>query len=171
MRIHTSAIRLGAVALAIAACTNAVAPNSRTFVASVVPAGGSSGIPTGASMTVTFSGPMQGGMEMYAALHRGSVAGPVVPGSWTWSADRMQLTFTPTMPLQAHTAYTLHMGGGMLDASGTPVDYQSCVDRMGGAWATPAMMGGGMMGGSTMMGPGWQGTNGMYGMTFTFTTA
>lgn len=171
MRIHTSAIRLGAVALAIAACGNAVAPNSRTVVASVMPTGGSSGVPTGASMTVTFSGPMQGGMEMYAVLHQGSVTGPAVPGSWMWSADRTQLTFTPTMPLQAHTAYTLHMGGGMLDASGAPVDYQPCVDRMGGAWATPTMMGGGMMGDSGMMGPGWKGSNGMYGMTFTFTTA
>ena len=170
--MRSSVFILGAVALSVVACNaNSTSPVGRTAVASVVPAGGTTGVSTGASMTVTFSGPMRGGMEMYAALHQGSVTGPVVPGSWMWSADRMQLTFTPTMPLQAHTAYTLHMGGGMLDASGTPVDYQPCVDRMGGAWATPTMMGGGMMGDSGMMGPGWKGSNGMYGMTFTFTTA
>lgn len=160
----------GAVVLAVAACGTSAAPVSRTIVASVTPAGGSVAVPTNATMTVTFSGPMGSGMEMYAAVHQGSVTGPVVPGSWMWSADHMQLTFTPTMPLQAHTGYTMHLGGGMLDASGEPVDYQSCVDRMGGAWATAAMMGGGMMGGS-MMGPGWEGANGMYGMTFAFTTA
>lgn len=167
-----SLVRLGAIALGVAACSaNPAAPVTRTDVVSVVPAGGSTGVSTGASMTVTFSSPMRAGMEVYAALHQGTVTGPVVPGSWMWSGDRTHLTFTPAMPLQAHTTYTLHMGGGMLDANGAPVDYQSCVDRMGGAWATPTMMGGGMMGDSTMMGPGWQGTNGMYGMTFTFTTA
>lgn len=170
MRIPIT-IRCGAVALAVAACGTSTAPASRTVVASVTPAGGSVAVPTNVIMTVSFSGPMRNGMEMYAAVHQGSVTGPVVPGSWMWSADHMQLRFTPTMPLQAHTTYTMHLGGGMLDTDGSPVDYQSCVDRMGGAWATPAMMGGGMMGGTSMMGPGWQGANGMYGMTFTFTTA
>ena len=169
MRIPTP-MCFGAVALAVAACGTTTAPVSRTIVASVTPAGASVAVPTNATMTVTFSGPVRSGMEMYAAVHQGSVTGPLVPGSWTWSADHTQLTFTPTMPLQAHTGYTMHLGGGMLDANGEPVDYQSCVDRMGGAWATPTMMGGGMMGDSGMMGPGWRGSNGMYGMTFSFTT-
>jgi Big-like domain-containing protein len=167
-----SLVQLGAIALGVAACSaNPASPATPTDVVGVVPTGGSTGVSTGASMIVMFSSPMRAGMEMYAALHQGTVTGPVIPGSWMWSADRTQLTFTPTMPLQAHTAYTLHMGGGMLDASGAPVDYQPCVDRMGGAWATPTMMGGGMLGDSGMMGPGWKGSNGMYGMTFTFTTA
>lgn len=167
-----SLVVLGAVALGAVACSSvSTAPTRSTTVASVVPVGGASGVSVGTSITVRFSSPMSAGMETYAALHQGGVSGPVVPGSWMWSADRTQLTFTPAMPLQAHTAYTLHMGGGMLDANGDPVDYQSCVDRMGGEWATPQMMGGGMMGGAGMMGPGWRGDNGMYGMTFGFTTA
>jgi Big-like domain-containing protein len=173
MRSAGFLVRLGAIAVAMAACeANPAAPASPTAVASVAPVGGSTGVSTGGSVTVTFTAPMRVGMEMYAALHQGTVTGPVVPGAWMWSGDRTQLTFTPTMPLQTRTAYTLHLGGGMLDSSGAPVDYQSCVDQMGGAWATPAMMGGGMMGGgdSTMMGQGWKGSNGMYGMTFPFTT-
>jgi Big-like domain-containing protein len=170
MRIPTP-IRFGAVALAVAACGTSTAPTSRTVVASVTPAGGSVAVPTNVTMTVTFSGPMRSGMEMYAAVHQGSVTGPVVPGSWMWTADHMQLLFTPTMPLQAHTTYTMHLGGDMLDADGEPVDYESCVDRMGGVWATPAMMGRGVMGDPSMMGQGWKGANGMYGMTFAFTTA
>jgi hypothetical protein len=43
---------------------------------------------------------------------------------------------------------------------------------LGGQWATVSVMtGGGMMGGGNEMGPGWQGTNGMYGMVFSFTTS
>src|SRR5512135_1379404 len=110
MRIPTP-IRFGAVALAVAACGTSTAPAPRTVVASVTPAGGSVAVPTNVTMTVTFSGPMRSGMEMYAAVHQGSVTGPVVPGSWMWSADHMQLMFTPTMPLQAHTTYTMHLGG------------------------------------------------------------
>jgi Big-like domain-containing protein len=172
MRTPVSLACLGALALGVVACSKSpTSPASRTVVASVVPAGGSVAVPTGSPVMVTFSNPMQMGMQTYAALHMGSVSGPVVAGTWMWSGDRTRLTFTPTMPLQPHTAYTLHMGGGMLDAGGAPVDYQPCVDRMGGAWATPTMMGGGMMGDSGMMGPGWRGPNGMYGMTFPFTTA
>src|SRR5512144_1129531 len=116
MRLTSSMIPLCALALGASACGSSTAPVSRSVVASVSPAGGSTGVSTGATMIVTFSGPMRGGMEMYAALHQGSVTGPVVPGSWMWSADHMQLMFTPTMPLQAHTTYTMHLGGGMLDA-------------------------------------------------------
>jgi hypothetical protein len=172
VRNPISIARLGALAFGVVACsTNPTSPASRTVVASVVPAGGSVAVPIGSSVMVTFSNPMQMGMEIYAALHEGSVTGPVVAGTWMWSGDRTQLTFTPTMPLKAGTDYTMHLGGGMVDGSDAPVDFQSCVNQFGGQWATPGMMGGGMMGGSTMMGPGWKGSNGMYGMTFTFTTA
>ena len=88
---------------------------------------------------------------------------------WTWSADRSKLTFMPQSPLKAQTTYTLHLGGGMMDADGDDIGYQQCVEAMGGQWATRQMMGG-MMGGG-MMGPGWENANGTYGMIFTFTTA
>lgn len=64
----------------------------------------------------------------------------------------------------------LHVGGGMTDATGAPVDYGRC-GALGGQRATPQMMQGGMMGGGGEMGPGWQGRDGSYGMLFTFTTA
>ena len=150
---------------------NPAASTPLTAVASVVPAGGSTGVDPTTPIVVSFTGMMQPGMEMYAALHEGDVTGPVVPGTWTWSADRTSLTFTPAAPLKSQTRYTLHLGGGMKDASGQPIDYSRCLSQYGGQWATGDMMGGGMMGGQNMMGPGWQAANGTYGMVFTFTTA
>ena len=177
MSLPPSIARLGALALGVVACsTNPTAPSglvSPTVVASVVPAGGSVAVPTGTTVMVTFSSSMRSSMQMYAALHEGTVNGPVVAGTWMWSTDSTRLTFTPAMSLKPATGYTIHLGGGMVDSAGAPVDFQSCVNQFGGQWATPQMMGGGgMMGGadSTMMGPGWQGPNGTYGMTFAFTT-
>jgi hypothetical protein len=34
----------------------------------------------------------------------------------------MTLTVTPTNPLKSATAYTLHLGGGMKDSDGNPID-------------------------------------------------
>ena len=150
---------------------NPTASTSLTAVASVVPAGGSTGVDPTAPIVVSFTGMMQSGMEMYVALHEGDVTGLVVPGSWIWSGDRTTLTFAPDAPLKSHTRYTLHLGGGMKDGSGQPIDYSRCLSQYGGQWATGGMMGGGMMGDQNMMGRGWQGANGTYGMVFTFTTA
>jgi hypothetical protein len=92
------------------------------------------------------------------------------------SQDRKRLTFTPAAPLAPMTGYTVHLGGGMMDAGGTHADFGTHGSHMGGSWATSGMMGGGMMGGSMgdqgyHMGQGWQHpTNGSYGMVFTFTT-
>ena len=113
---------------------------------------------------------MASGMEMYVSLHEGDVTGPTIPGAMTWSGDRTTLTFTPAAPLKSATAYTLHIGGGMKDADGNPIDMTS-QGMMGGQWASGSMMnGGGMMSGQEI-GAGWQGSNGMYGMVFTFRTA
>ena len=104
MRNPVSLTRLGVLALGVVACsTNPTSPVSRTVVASVVPAGESVAVPTGSPVMVTFSNPMQPGMQTYAALHEGSVIGPVVAGTWMWSSDHTRLTFTPTMALQAHS--------------------------------------------------------------------
>ncbi|HXJ32168.1 MAG TPA: Ig-like domain-containing protein [Gemmatimonadales bacterium] len=125
---------------------------------------------------MAFSHAMGSGMEMYASLHEGDVTGPTVPGFMTWSSDRMTLTFAPMHPLKSATAYTLHMGGGMKDADGNPLD-MTAHSMMGGQWASGSMMNGGSMmgGGGPMsgqeMGPGWVGSNGMFGMVFQFTTA
>lgn len=170
-----------AAALAATACMHdTTAPAPSVSIVSLVPAGGATDVDPGAPVVIAFSGPMGMGMEAYVALHQGDVTGPVVSGTWTWSPDRMMLTFTPAMPLDSATTYALHMGGGMHDSTGGSVDYQQCASQYDGQWVTATMMGGGMIGGgmmgggmmgdSTMMGPGWSGGNGTYGMVFTFTT-
>ena len=118
-------------------------------------------------MRIAFSQPMPARMDQYMALHPGSVNGPQVPGTVTWSADHMQMTFVPEMPLAAHTAFTLHVGGGMMDNEDHPDDSSRC-PRFGGQSVTTAMMGNVMSG---MMGAGWQGAGGSYGRSFTFTTS
>lgn len=60
----------------------------------------------------------------------------------------------------------------MMDADDMPVDLDDMVGQMGGMWLQPGMAGG-MHGGqpTNMMGAGWMGANGSYGMIFTFTTS
>ena len=157
-------------ALGTTACSDAlVAPDGATALLSVQPTGGTVNVDPGATVSLTFTHPME--MEVFAALHEGDgVDGPLVDGTWTWSADRTQLTFTPDTPLQAQSEYTIHIGGGMRDADGDVVDLEEHRHDMGGEWATRQMMEDRMMGGG-MMGPGWQHANGTFGMLFTFTTA
>lgn len=132
---------------------------------SISPANGMNGVAITMPMTMRFSGAMGMNMERYVALHEGTLSGAVVPGRWTWSADRRTLTFTPDTPLRARTNYIIHMGGGLQGGNGMPVDYASCA-ALGGRGATGAMMGGA----TGMMGDGWKGADGGYGMIFSFTT-
>lgn len=160
-------VSIAGLALTASACgeSGPSMPVPETEVLSVIPAGGAAGVDPSAPITITFSHPMRPGMEMYVALHEGSVAGPPVPGTATWSADRTVLTFTPGAPLKAATTYVLHLGGGMLDANGRPIDYGAC-PALGGQPVSGPMNGGGMMG------PGWRNHgDSSYGMTFEFTTA
>ena len=179
MPIRTSAVAfLSAIVVGTIACSGtATGPTSAvTALVSVAPVGGATSVAPSAPIVMAFSHAMWSGMEMYVSLHEGDVTGPTVPGVMMWSSDRMTLTFTPTNPLKSATAYTLHMGGGMKDANGNPID-MTAHGMMGGQWASGSMMnGGGMMGGGgpmsgQEMGPGWMGSNGMYGMVFHFTTA
>jgi hypothetical protein len=83
--------------------------------------------------------------------------------SCTWSADRTTLTCVPGTPLQDNATYTLHLGAGMIAAGGGTA--------MGGQWLTGGMMGGLHAGQPmSMMGGDWLGSNGSYGMMFSFTT-
>jgi len=143
-----------------------------TALAAVVPAGGAVGVDPAGTVIVTFNHAVMAGMEQYAALLEGDVTGSTVAGTWALSSDRTALTFTPAAPLKPRTKYTIHLGGGMTDANGHAVNMDPGA-MMGGQYASGSMMtGGGMMqGNSGMMGPGWQGANGMYGMVFSFTTA
>jgi hypothetical protein len=153
-------------ALASGACSDATNPADDTIVASMVPNGGASDVDPAGSIVLTFSRSMQAGMETYVAMHRGDAAGPTVPGAWSWSDDRTRLTYTPAGPLDPGTAYTIHMGGRMMDVDGRTLGYEHCLDQHGGRWATDQMMGGN----GDMMDQGWRDTNGTNGMVFTFTT-
>jgi hypothetical protein len=138
---------------------------------SVQPAGGAKSVVVGDTVVVKFGHGIATGMEAYAALHEGSVAGPLVAGTWTLSQDRTTLTFVPASPLKPSTSYVIHLGGAMRDANGNVVNLEMAGMGMGGQWATQSMMSGGMANGG-MMGTGWQHlSNGSYGMLFTFTTA
>jgi hypothetical protein len=140
-----------------------------TTLALVSPAGGATNVAPAAAISLTFSGPMAQGMENYMDVHAGTAADAVMPMTCTWSADRVTLTCTHAAPFAAGSMYTIHVGAGMTDANGHVVNM---ANMMGGTWLMPGMMGG-MHAGQpmNMMGAGWQGSNGSYGMMFTFTTA
>jgi len=168
-------VAFGLLALTVGACREnpaAVQEEPATQFDSVVPAGGAEGIDPNAPVVVRFTDGMMQGMEQYMMVHEGDVAGPVVPGTWTWTEDWTCVTFQPTTPLKPHTHYSIHLGGAMMDGDGHAVGFGMNGTHMGGQWATSEMMGGGMMGqNGSMMGSGWLGQNGSYGMVFEFTTA
>ena len=143
-----------------------------TALVSVSPTGGATGVATTTPMRMAFSGAMAAGMEQDIDLHHGDAAGPLVPMNCTWSADRTTVTCAPTEPLDPATPYTLHVGGGMIDADHKPVDMGTHGPQAGGQGLMPGMMGG-MHAGIPMsdMGTGWKTPNGSYGMLFPFTTS
>lgn len=102
---------------------------------SISPGAGATGVPTTMSAVLRFSAPMAVGMEHYVDLHRSDLSGPVVPMSCALSADRASITCSPAASLALRTSYTLHVGAGMLDASGRPVDMSN---GMGGQWIVAA---------------------------------
>ena len=142
-----------------------------TELVSVTPPGGSTGVSTTGNLVMTFDHPMMVGMEQYLDLHRGDASGPIEPNSCTWSSERLTVTCQPPQALQRNGQYTFHAGGGMMGADDHPIDIGLRGPQIGGQWLMSGMMGG-MHAGSPMsgMGAGWQGANGSYGMTFTFTT-
>jgi hypothetical protein len=145
-------------------------PSGVTLMA-VSPVAGATGVPVGSPITFRFSGAMGNGMEQYMDLHMGDLSGTVMPMACAWSADRTLVTCAPASPLAPHTTYAIHLGGGMMSASGAAVDYTTGL-TMGGQWIMGGMMTGTHGGmGWGMMGSGWRNANGSYGMVFTFTTA
>lgn len=192
--INTTVVRLAGFGLMVALGlgTTACEDNDTTTPAleetallSVIPQGGATDVDPHGPLTIEFSHAMQAGMEDYADVHEGDVEGPLVEGAWSWNGDLTELTFTPAAPLKPQTQYVVHIGGGMLDENGNPINYGQHGFGMGGQWMTEQMhqggqhgyghgqggMGGGM-GGGTGMGTGWtHPTNGSYGMIFVFTTA
>lgn len=148
-----------------------------TALVSMSPVGGATDVDPAEPVVVTFDHAIDPAMAEYAALHEGDVNGPEVAGTWSLSGDSTGLVFTQEEPLKPATRYTIHLGGGMIDAEGHHVDLGTNGTHMGGEWATDSMMGGGMGGGGMdghheHTGDGWEHPdNGSYGMIFTFTTA
>jgi hypothetical protein len=145
------------------------------LVRNVIPASGATNVDPNAPITIAFNHGMMTGMESRVVLHEGSVTGPAVAGTATWSTDRATLTFTPAKPLKSKTTYVLHLSPNLIDAKGDTVNFAACAGAVDGRPVSSGMMGGsgGMMGGSNgMMGSGWQPGSGTwgYGMTLTFTT-
>ena len=160
-----------------------LATSDPLLVRSVIPASGATNVDPRAPITIAFSSGMMAAMEKLVVLHEGSVTGPAVTGTATWSTDRTTLTFTPANPLKSTTVYVLHLSPNLLNSKGDTVDFAGCATAVGGSPVPSSMMKGssGMMGGSNgmmggtngMMGSGWQPGSGTwgYGMTLTFTTA
>ncbi len=171
--MSSRALLIVAAAIVVGGCgsgqelgsTSMTAPSTGTELLGVSPSGGATGVSLGANLSISFSQPMLRGMEQYVDLHEGLLDGPLVPMHYGWSSDRRTLACTPDARLKAHTRYTLHMGGGMMDADDHPVDLGHRGPQMGGQW----VMGSSHHG--PMMGDGWHDSNGHYGMSFSFTTS
>lgn len=182
MRILMSAFTLGGVTF-LAACgmmTSWAGPRASPeapTVLAIVPANLSVSADPSKPVVITFSRPMQMGMETFVVLHEGGVTGSPVAGVATWSDDRTMMTFTPSAPLKARMTWTLHFSPGMRGLDREAIDFAACT-RLGGRYVTAGMMGltssSGMMNGSWgsgMMGGGWRAADGSFGMIFSFTTA
>jgi hypothetical protein len=75
---------------------------------------------------------------------------------------------SPARHLKSLTRSTIHIGGGMTDASGGLINIDN-MPMMGGLGVAGNMTSGGIP--SYMMGAGWHGPNGYYGMKLTFRTS
>jgi hypothetical protein len=145
-------------------------PSAAAVFMSVSPSGNAVDVSISTGIFVRFSQRMGAGTEQFIDLHEGDTSGPIVPMTCAWSGDRATVTCQPRQPLEHQTRYTTHLGGGMMDADDHPVNMDPGL-QVGGQWLMPNMMGGrhdGMPMG--MMGSGWHGLNGSYGMFFPFTT-
>ncbi len=156
--VNGALVTLGILLMGTTACSDGgavVAPlgPEETVLLDVVPQGGSTHVSRTDPIVVRFDHPMQEHMSQYADLHEGNVDGPVLDGMWGWSDGHMTLTFTPAEPLKPSTMYTIHLGGGMMDHEGDPVNFDHHGPQMGGHWVGEEMFDAGMMGG----GPGARG--------------
>ena len=171
MRYSTGAVVL-ALGCAVSACSDRTSPSTLSAsLDAVSPVPGATGVDPATVMTMQFSAAMPPSMMQYVDLHQGTVAGPVVPMTCSWSLDARTLSCQPHEALQHRTSYALHLGCGMITANGDPVDVEHHGMAIGGQPVGREMMGG-MHGGQGdgMMGDGWMDPDGHYGMEFTFTT-
>jgi hypothetical protein len=172
-KVAIALVASAAVAGAIACrAGDATAPEADTVLEAVMPSAGASDVDVAGVVTVRFSEAMATGMLDYLDLHAGGIRGPVVPTTCGLSADRRVMTCTPNRPLRPGSAYTIHLGSGMMDGDGRPVETESHGMALGGRPITGQMMddrhGEQPM---SMMGPGWRHSgDGHLGMAFGFET-
>lgn len=105
----------------------------------VSPTPAATAVATSSTIMLTFGQAMMAGMEQYMDRHQGGITGPTVPMGCAWSPEKTTLTCTPTNPPAAGTEFTIHVGGGMIDAQGHLMDTDPWTG-MGGQWATGGMM-------------------------------
>jgi methionine-rich copper-binding protein CopC len=102
-------------------------------VAAASPAAGTTGVPTGAAISVTFSEPVEEGTPQIAVTGPGDTA---VQGSASLNAARTQLTFTPNAALAQSTQYTVAVSGAK-DEAGNTMAATSWSFTTGGAASCP----------------------------------
>jgi hypothetical protein len=153
-------IALAAIAMVgLNACDDdptGTASDDQVILTSVSPAGGAANVDPGSPVVIEFDHPMAEGMEAYCVLHDGGLNG------------RFSL---PTSRLSTHTstwciwAAECRMDTAIIRTSsdtGTGWEVSgsrsTCLARVEERW-------------EVTIGSGWQHHNGMYGMTFSFTTA
>ena len=143
---------------------------------SVLPAAATTGVDPTRPITITFNMSMMSGMEMLVVVHEGSVTGPQVTVSSSWSPDRHVLTITPSVMLKAKSTYAVHMSPSLRGTNGKMIDVTQCA-TIGCQHVSGGMMDSGASGmmngswGAGMMGAGWKAGDGTFGMLFTFTTS
>lgn len=181
MRSRRRLLALVAVVTVLTACRGSGDPTSPVesatsapALASIQPGHAATGVDPSAPVVLTFSHAMMTGMEMLVVLHEGSIAGPAVAATASWSVDRMTLTLKPQLPLKRATTYVVHLAPSLRDTSGRVINMAPGA-MMGGQTVPGGMMGAGSMmngqWGPGMMGTGWQGASGTFGMVFSFTTS
>ena len=155
------------------ACGESPVEVGSTALASVTPTADAVGVAVDARIEVRFGAPVAAGGGHPIALQVGACPGPVVAGSWERSSDGLALRFTPAQPLAPGSLYTIHVGGGLTDADAATIDFGPG-EALGGSWVTLEMVRGmpsmGMGMGVAHDGPAWRHPNGLYGMSFSFTT-
>ena len=164
--LRTRSLIAGAAMLALG-CSSGITDSNSTELLSVSPRGGAIGVSATPDIVLAFSRSMMPGMEQFVALHQGGVTGPEMSVRCSWSDGQKTMTCRPDAALTPGTHYTIHLGGGMMDADGRSADMDRYGMEMGGQWATTGMMGGQ----GDMMGAGWKHANGSYGMVFGFATS
>lgn len=175
MSMHSAIVALGAlVAAGCAGPMEVVGIDDASGVLSVTPAGGSQGVDPSQPVVVRFNKSMMRGMEMLVLLHERTVDGPVVVGSYAWSADRRTLTFTAATRLSPRSQYVVHLAPDLRVGSGERLNHSACVG-LGGRPVAGSMMTSGAMPragmGAGMMGKGWSPVGDSHGMMFVFVTS